>query len=188
MRQLVVLVGLPGSGKTAFQREHPEWVVVSRGAIREWMFRGAYDRAHEDTVDRVFQAALVEALDSPTEIVCVDEPNLTRAERLSLVELAQLAGREPHAHVLPMTSPDALYERMERNRRRLGLEKPYLRLRSFPRKAYAELVSRYEPIDREEGFASVTYGAETASPYAGSGVVTKGKPAPARDPLPLFTV
>jgi hypothetical protein len=86
-----------------------------------------------------------------------------------------------------MTSPDALYERMERNRKRLGLEKPYLRLRSFPRKAYAELVSRYEPIDREEGFASVTYVAETASPYAGSGAVTKGKPAPTRDPLPLFT-
>ncbi len=186
MRQLVVLVGLPGSGKTAFQREHPEWVVVARGAIREWMFRSTYDPAFESTVDRVFQSALVEAVDSPAEVVCVDEPNLTRADRLSLIELAQLSGREPHAHVLPMTSPDALYERMERNTKRLALEKPYLRLRAFPRKAYTDLVARYEPVDREEGFVSVTY-VPTGAPPFGRAIGAKGRPADVRDPLPLFT-
>ncbi len=186
MRQLVVLVGLPGSGKTAFQREHPEWVVVSRGAIREWMFRCSYDPAVEETVDRVFQAALVEALDSEADVVCIDEPNLTRAERLSLVELALLAGREPRAHVLPMASPDALYERMERNRKRLALEKPHLRLRSFPRTAFADLVAQYEPIDREEGFASVLYETATTPPL-GTRMSTRGRPTASRDPLPLFT-
>lgn len=186
MRQLVVLVGLPGSGKTAFQREHPEWVVVSRGAVREWMFRCSYDPAFEDTVDRVFQAALVEAMDSAADVVCIDEPNLTRVERVSFVELALLAGREPSAHVFPMASPDALYERMERNRKRLALEKPHLRLRSFPRTAFADLVARYEPIDREEGFASVVY--ETAAtPSFGARMSARGKPATSRDPLPLFT-
>ncbi|MCX6093797.1 MAG: AAA family ATPase [Candidatus Bipolaricaulota bacterium] len=186
MRQLVVLVGLPGSGKTAFQREHPEWVIVSRGAIREWMFRSTYDPAFESTVDRIFQCALVEAVDSSAESVCVDEPNLTRADRLSLVELAQLSGREPHAHVLPMTSPDALYDRMERNTKRLAIEKPYVRLRAFPRKAYADLVAQYEPVDREEGFVSVTYVPSVTPPF-GRAAGTKGRPAAARDPLPLFT-
>ncbi|MCX6099908.1 MAG: hypothetical protein NTV92_00465 [Candidatus Bipolaricaulota bacterium] len=37
MKQLVVLVGLPGSGKTAYQREHPDWVVISRS--RRWTLR-----------------------------------------------------------------------------------------------------------------------------------------------------
>ncbi len=103
-----------------------------------------------------------------------------------LVELAQLSGREPHAHVLPMTSPDALYERMERNMKRLALEKPYVRLRTFPRKAYAELVAQYEPVDREEGFVSVSYVPSVAPPFVRTSP-PKGKPAAARDPLPLFT-
>jgi predicted kinase len=186
MRQLVVLVGLPGSGKTAFQREHPEWVVVSRGPIREWMFRSTYDPAVESIVDRVFQSALVEAVDSPAEVVCVDEPNLTQAERRMLVELAQLSGREPHAHVLPMASPDALFERMERNLKRLALEKPYVRLRTFPRKAYAELVAQFEPVDRAEGFVSVTDVPSVTSPFVRTSP-SRAKPAAARDPLPLFT-
>ena len=186
MRQLVVLVGLPGSGKTAFQREHPEWAVVSRSAIREWMFRSTYDPAAEGIVDRVFQAALVEAVDSAAEVVCIDEPNLTRADRQPLVELAQLSGREPRAHVLPMPSPDALYERLERNLKRLALEKPYLRLSAFPRKAFADLAARYEPVEPEEGFASVTYVSGSA-PASVPRTSSRGRAAPARDPLPLFT-
>ncbi|MCX6091300.1 MAG: AAA family ATPase [Candidatus Bipolaricaulota bacterium] len=186
MKQLVVLVGLPGSGKTAYQREHPDWVVISRSAIRQAMFRCSFDPAFEATVDRIFHAALVEALDSPADVVCIDEPNLTCEERAPFVELAKLSFRESVAHVMAEASTEAAYERMQRNLKRLAFEKPYLRVRSFPRKAYEALAGRYEPVDDAEGFSAV----ERATAPAFSGVraaVASSHGKLEREPLPLFT-
>ncbi len=186
MKQLVVLVGLPGSGKTAYQCEHPDWVVVSRSAIRQTMFRSSFDAPVEETVNRIFHAALVEAVDSPADVVCIDEPNLTRGERVPFVELARLSGRECIAHVMAVESPDAAYERMQRNLKRLAFEKPHLRVRSFPRRAYDALSDRYEPVEDAEGFSTVE---RPAAPMV-VGVGAYAAPARARlerEPLPLFT-
>jgi predicted kinase len=189
MKQLVVLIGLPGSGKTAYQREHPDWVVVSRSAIRQSMFRCSFDAAFEGTVDRIFHAALVEALDSPADIVCVDEPNLTREERAPFVELARLSGRDSIAHVMIEAPVDVAYERMQRNLKRLAFEKPHLRVRAFPRKVYELLASRYELVEDGEGFSSVERAGAPAlagtRPSAKVVVSTGGKLE--REPLPLFT-
>jgi len=57
MKRLVVLVGLPGSGKTAFQKRHPEWAVVSKDAIRRVIFHCNHAPEYEGVVDRVFAAA-----------------------------------------------------------------------------------------------------------------------------------
>jgi predicted kinase len=190
MKQLVVLVGLPGSGKTAYQREHPDWVVVSRSAIRQSMFRCSFDVAFESTVDRIFHAALVEALDSPADIVCIDEPNLTREERAPFVELARLSGRDSVAHVMSEAPVDVAYERMQRNLKRLAFEKPDLRVRAFPRKSYEFLASRYELVEDAEGFSWVER-VSTPACFVGTRPDTKvvvstgGKLK--REPLPLFT-
>jgi predicted kinase len=186
MKELIVLVGLPGSGKTAHQREHPDWVIVSRSAIRQAMFRCSFDPAFEATVDRIFHSALVEALDSPADVVCIDEPNLTCEERAPFVELAKLSSREPVAHVMAEVPTEAAYERMQRNLKRLAFEKPHLRMRSFPRKAYEALAGRYEPVDDAEGFSVIER--STAPAFAGVRAVvasTRGKIE--REPLPLFT-
>lgn len=186
MKQLVVLVGLPGSGKTCYHCEHPEWVVVSRSAIRQAMFRCSFDDAVEETVSRVFHSALVEALESAADVVCIDEPNLTRDDRAPYVEIARLAGREPVAHVMPVLPTEAAYERMQRSLRRLAAERPYLRVRAFPRAAFAAMAERYEPVEDIEGFARI----EAAAPVDLQPRAATGAPARARAeraPLPLFS-
>ncbi len=187
MKQLVVLVGVPGSGKTAYLRDYPDWVIVSRSAIRESMFRSSFDSAFEATVDRVFHAALVEAIDSPADVICVDEPNLTRAERAPYVELARLSGRDSIAHLMAETSPDAAYERMQRNMKRMAFEKPQLRVRPFSRRAYDALVSRYEPVDAAEGFTIVEDSRSSVPRSTGPIVAVPSRPPAERAPLPLFS-
>ncbi|MCK4581530.1 MAG: AAA family ATPase, partial [Dehalococcoidia bacterium] len=78
MRQLVVLVGLPGSGKTSFRERHPKWAVVSKDDIRRTVFHRDFDLDYEDAVERIFTAALVETVQSSAQVVCVDSTNLTR--------------------------------------------------------------------------------------------------------------
>jgi len=187
MKQLVVLVGLPGSGKTPYQWEHPGWVVVSRSAIRQAMFRCSYDVAVEETVDRIFYLALIEVLESPADVICVDEPNLTSSERATFVELARLAERQPVAHVMPETPIDVAYERMQRNLRRLAAERPHLRVQAFPRKAYDTLASTYEMVGETEGFVAIEKAVAPAvlasRPAAGAASRARSE----RAPLPLFT-
>jgi len=184
MKQLVVLVGLPGSGKTAYQREHPDWVILSRSTIRQAMFRCSYDPAVEETVDRIFHAALVEALDSPSEVVCIDEPNLTCCERASLIELARLSGRRAVACVLTDVSPDAAYARMQRGLKRLALETPHLRVHAFPRTAFDALVDLHEPIAESEGFDAIE---QIAARAPAAGAIGTARARVEREPLPLFS-
>lgn len=187
MKQLVVLVGLPGSGKTSYQREHPEWVVVSRSAFRQAMFRCSFDAACEETVDRIFHAALVEAIESSADVVCVDEPNLTADARAAYVELARLSGRDAVAHVMPEVPVDAAFERLQRNLKRLALEKPYLRVRPFSRKEYDALATSYQPVDESEGFAAVERPAASVAFVARVTSPTRPRTRAERAPLPLFS-
>jgi predicted kinase len=189
MKQLIVLVGLPGSGKTAYQREHPDWVVVSRAPVRQSMFRCSFDVACEETVDRIFHVALIEALDSSADVVCIDEPNLSCEERAPFIELARLSKREPIAHVMVEVPSEVAYERMQRNLKRLAFEKPHLRVRAFPRKAYDLVASRYEPVGEDEGFMRVEkVGAATfAKSQLQAPTASASRGRPEREPLPLFS-
>jgi predicted kinase len=188
MKRLVVLVGLPGSGKAAFRKRHPEWAVVSKDVIRREVFRCTYAPEHEETVDRVFAATLVEVVDSEAEVVCVDDLSLTRGARADLLELAQIAGRRPIAYVMPSAPIDVLQARVERSAVRMTAAEPDLRVVPLPRDRLAELARSYDPVDAREGFARVEEVAEPvdAEPPEPARKTTRRKRVERRDPLPLF--
>lgn len=188
----MVLVGLPGSGKTAFQKRHPEWAIVSKDAIRRGIFHSNHAPEHEDVVDRIFASTLVEVIESDAEVVCVDDLNLTRDARGELIELAQLAGRETIAYVMPFEPLGELFARTQRNVGRLSSLDPDARVTELSRARFAELVRSYDSVDAREGFARVERETElnsaetpTASP-ASPVKARRRKRIEKREPLPLF--
>ncbi len=189
MKRLVVLVGLPGSGKTAFQKRHPEWAIVSKDAIRRGVFHCNHAPEYEDVVDRVFAAALVEVVGSDAEVVCVDDLNLTCDTRVELIELAQLAGREAIAYVMPFEPLDELFSRTRRNLERLSASEPHARVADLSRARFEELVGSYDPVDVREGFARVeridVLDAAEAPEASLKGAARRGR-VEKREPLPLF--
>ena len=191
MKKLVVLIGHSGSGKTTFCESRPEWAVVSKDHIRRMVFNRDFDLSYEEVVDRIFAAVLVETVESPAEVVCVDNTNLTREERSSLIEVALASGREPVAHVMPLLPLETLYRRKQAQLRELALRYPQLRVSGFDRARFNRIHRSYEEIGKDEGFAEVIQEAPPLQPRQSRRVLkvrrTRRKRVPELKPLPLFT-
>ncbi|MFC2105929.1 AAA family ATPase [Candidatus Bipolaricaulota bacterium] len=157
MRQLVVLVGMPGSGKTSFHQKKSDWVVVSKDVIRQSMFGRSFEPEFEDAVDRIFATALIETAESSAEVVCVDDLNLLRKERRSHVELGQLTGREVVAVVMPHDPIDELYQLVQFQLDELKKNSPKMRVANFPRDRFDAMLRCYEALQPEEGFARIMH-------------------------------
>ena len=155
MRELVVLVGPAGSGKTTFRNRHPEWAVVSKDDIRRCVFRRDFDLQYEDAVTSIFAATLVEAVQSPAEVVCVDNTNLTRAERSELIDVARASGRIPVAYVMQSAARDILYKRKLAQLDMLASDNPGMAVGGFPEERYKMMYNRYEEVSEDEGFVRI---------------------------------
>jgi predicted kinase len=190
VKKLVVLVGLAGSGKTTFCEKHPEWAVVSKDHIRRMIFHRDFDLPYEEAVDRIFAAALVEAVDSPAEVICVDNTNLTREERRSLIEVARLSGREPTAYVMPLPSLETLYSRKQVQLQELESEHPEIQVGGFERDRYERIYRSYEPVSDDEEFARVIREVAPLQPRKTKRIRkvrrARVKRVPELKPLPLF--
>jgi|LZCG01.1.fsa_nt_gb predicted kinase len=188
MRKLVVLVGLSGSGKTTFCKKHPEWAVVSKDHIRRMIFHRDFDLSYEDVVDRIFTAALVEAVDSPAQVVCVDNTNLTREERRSLIEVALLSGREPIAYVMPLLPLETMYKRKMKQLEELARNCPEIVVGGFSRERYERIYRSYEAVCEDEGFARVIHEVPPLQPRRRAKRVrrTRRRREGEVKPLPLF--
>jgi predicted kinase len=139
--RLVVLVGLPGSGKTTWAARQ-SFSVLSSDAVRLLI---ADDPAIQTIHRRVFATLrhlARQRLELRRPVTCIDATSLTRWERRPWVRLAEDADCE--AEAIFFDTP--LEVCLDRNIRRE---------RVVPAAAVREMARRLEPPSIEEGFARV---------------------------------
>jgi predicted kinase len=128
--ELVVLVGLPGAGKTSFVRARlAGHVHVSKDLMRSTRDRNAR------------QLTLVTQAIAARRPVVVDNTNLKAADRAPLITAARAAGAKVVGYLFDATAKECL----ARNRAREGKAR-------VPDVAIHIARARLEPPAREEGF------------------------------------
>lgn len=148
MPNIVMMVGLPGSGKSTIARIHyPNHVVISTDSIVE-----TYAKENETTYSAVFDTyiktatkkmheQLEWAIDSNLDIVW-DQTNLTRRVRASKLRLIP-EHYDRHA-VVVSTSPGELVRRLSEREKYEG--------KYIPPHVMRQMVETFQPVDSDEGF------------------------------------
>ncbi|MBS2002548.1 MAG: AAA family ATPase [Candidatus Obscuribacterales bacterium] len=93
MKRLILLVGIPGSGKTTLAKKIVEkgFHCLSADPIREELYGNAAEQGDKEEVFRIFFERLEDALSKELDII-VDNTNLNPRQRKPLLERAQKAG------------------------------------------------------------------------------------------------
>jgi predicted kinase len=131
---LVVLVGLPGSGKTTFYRAH---FANTHEHVSKDLF------PHASSRDARQQALVAAALDRGRSVV-VDNTNPRVSDRRVLIDLARTRGARTVAYVFQVPVATAI----ARNEARQGRAR-------VPKVAIFTVAKRLEPVTYAEGFDEI---------------------------------
>ncbi len=140
--QIILAVGLPGSGKSAYFAQrgiHP----LSSDALRQWLLDDETNQQYQRWVFLALRFLLRIRLLLGRPRNYVDATNLTPQERRPYFRLAARYGYEMRAIFFDV--PQELCR--ERNRRRR---------RRVPEDAMQRMAEKLQPPTREEGFARIT--------------------------------
>ena len=129
--ELVILIGLPGAGKTSFYRERFARTHVH---VSNDLMRNRRDR-------RTRQLALIDAALAEGRSVVVDNVNATLADRAVLIEAGRRRGATIVGYVLDVPVPECL----QRNDSRTGRAR-------VPKVAIYAAAKRFQPASETEGF------------------------------------
>jgi predicted kinase len=129
--ELVIVVGLPGAGKTSFFRDR---FAATHAHVSKDLLRNRRDKQARQL------ASIEEALGAGRSVV-VDNVNATRADRAALVAVGRRHGATVSCYVLATGAAECL----RRNRMRTGRER-------VPAVAIHAAAKRFERPAREEGF------------------------------------
>jgi predicted kinase len=135
MAELVILVGLPGAGKTTFFRER---FAATHAHVSKDLLRNRRDK-------QARQLALIDEALAAGRSVVVDNVNATRADRAALVAVARRHGAAVRCWVLATGAAECL----RRNRSRTGRE-------HVPAVAIHAAAKRYERPAADEGFDALS--------------------------------
>lgn len=141
-QQILLAVGLPGSGKSTYF--HKRGIrPLSSDTLRGWLLDDETDQSQQYRIFSTLRYLLELRLRLGRKKTYVDATNLTRQERRPYVHLAQRYGCELRA--IYFDTPLATCKR--RNRRRQ---------RRVPDEVIERMARRLVPPSREEGFYKIT--------------------------------
>ncbi len=87
--KLILLVGLPGSGKSTYAAEQG-WTVLSSDELRRVLLDDARDQTANRAVFALLRRVLRMRLELRRPVTCIDATNLTPYERRPYIKTAQL--------------------------------------------------------------------------------------------------
>ncbi len=138
--ELVMLCGLPGSGKSTFTQEF-QGPVVSTDAIREMVTGDAANRGRDSLVFKLAREMLAHYLSRGTSVM-YDATNLRRSSRRQIIALA----RRYNARVRIIWIDCPL---------ELAIRRNFQRKRQVPAHVIRRMHREFEPPSPDEGIAEI---------------------------------
>ena len=104
MKQVLIMRGVSGSGKSTFTKRHPDAVIVSADHFFDRI--GGYDKALIKEAHRECYSNYIQALDAGTPKVIVDNTHIEAWEISPLIAYAEYKGYEYQIVEIPLPDPD----------------------------------------------------------------------------------
>ena len=141
-QRVIVLVGLPASGKSTWAARLGV-TAISSDELRRWLRDDPTDQSIHGRVFRWMRDLLRERIELGMPLSVVDATNLTRKHRRAFVRIAQHTGCRCEAVFFDLPLDECLRRNQGRDRR-------------VPDEAIRSMAERLEPPREDEGFGSVT--------------------------------